>query len=40
MDEYLTNAALEDASLHMNASAPGVYQALLWKNWLTNTAPC
>ncbi len=24
MDEYLTNAALEDASLHVNASAPGL----------------
>jgi DNA gyrase subunit B len=29
MDEYLTNAALEDASLHVNASAPGLSGAAL-----------
>lgn len=29
MEEYLTNAALEDASLHVNASAPGLSGAAL-----------
>ncbi|QEY60063.1 DNA topoisomerase (ATP-hydrolyzing) subunit B [Pseudomonas sp. C27(2019)] len=29
MDEYLTNAALEDASLHVNANAPGLSGAAL-----------
>ena len=29
MDDYLTNAALEDASLHVNASAPGLSGAAL-----------
>lgn len=37
MEEYMTQSALEDASLHVNEHAPGLSEQR-WRNWSTSIA--